>query len=41
MKYLDFAPYFNRLRERDVLGGGYVRVCDGEGEYSGEFQGEW
>lgn len=26
MKYLDFAPYFNGVRERDVQGRGYVSV---------------
>lgn len=37
MKYLDVAPYFNGVRERDMQGRGCVSVCDGGGESSGEF----
>lgn len=37
MKYLDFAPYFDGVRERDAQGGGCVSVCDGGGKSSGEF----
>lgn len=39
MKYLDFAPYFNGVRERDAQGGGCVSMCDGGGKSSGELNG--
>lgn len=39
MKYLDFAPYFNGVWERDAQGGGSVIMCDGGGKPSGALNG--
>lgn len=36
MKYLDFAPYFNGVRERDARNGGCGSVCAGGGRSSGD-----
>lgn len=36
MKYLDFAPYFNGVREWDARNGGCGSVCNGEGKSSGD-----